>query len=395
MRKIGFIICINLFTFFAFSQSRSDLEKKRANTLKEINETENILNSVKQNKSASIEMLGLLDKKIGLRNSLIANLSTEISDVDKKITELEKMTESLNHDIKEIKDEYARMIYLAYINRKPYNKFLFIMAAKDISQAYKRLQYLKQYSEYHQKQIGVINSIENTLNAQIKELESKRKEKFLLKNSQVKENIALKSEMDEKTKLVDVLKEKETQLTKKVKEQTKLADKLQKEIENIIKAELKAKSVEKTSKSVAKKEIVLSNTFRENKGKLPWPADGGVITRGFGEYQHPVYKDVKCQSLGIEITTNSGSNVHALFEGEVASILYILGTNYTVLITHGSFFTVYQNVVDVKVKKGDKVKTNQIIGKVFTDATSKTTVLRIQIWEEKRNLDPEQWLHRN
>jgi murein hydrolase activator len=395
MRKLWCLLFINLFTIYVFSQSRSDLEKKKANTLKELNETENILNSVKQNKTASMEMLGLLDKKIGLRNTLIVNLSAEIGDVDKKIGELEKMTESLNSDIKEIKKEYARMIYLAYVNRNPYNKFLFILSAKDFSQAYNRLQYLKQYSEYHKKQIGVITSVETTFNNQIKELEAKRKEKFLLKNSQEKENLVLKSEMDEKTKLVSTLKEKETQLTRKVKEQTKLAEKLQKEIENIIKAEVKAKSLEKVSKGTTKKEIVLSNSFRENKGKLPWPADGGVITRGFGEYEHPMYKGVKMQSLGIEITTNSGSNVHALFEGEVASILYILGTNYTVLINHGNFFSVYQNVVDVKVKKGDKVKTNQVIGKVFTDTGSKTTVLRIQIWDEKKNLDPELWLHRN
>jgi len=342
-----------------------------------------------------MEVLGLLDKKIVLRNSLINNLSYEIGDVQKKILELEKMTESLNSDIKDIKEEYAKMIDLAYVNRKPYNKFLFLITAKDISQAYKRLQYLKQYSEYHHKQVGVINSVENTLNVEIKELEAKRKEKFLLKRSQEKENISLKAEVDEKTKVVKVLKDKESLLTKKIKEQTKLADKLQKEIENIIKAELKAKSSERVSKFIAKKEVVLSNNFRENKGKLPWPADGGIITRGFGEYQHPVYKDVKCQSLGVEITTNSGSNVHALFEGEVASILYILGTNYTILITHGNFFTVYQNVVDVKVRKGDRVKTNQVIGKVFTDNSSKSTVLRIQIWEEKRNLDPELWLHRN
>jgi murein hydrolase activator len=397
MKAFFSIIVLFIFTFNAVSQNRNELEKKKANTLKEIAETESILNSVKQNKSESMEMLGLLDKKIVLRNNLISNLSSEITDVDKKIVELEKITESLGSDIKNIKSEYAKMIYLAYLNRQPYNQFMFILSSSDINQAYKRVLYLKQYSEYHHKQIVVINGVQNSLATQIKELESKRKEKYILKTSQEKENRNLKTEMDEKTKLVNSLKQKENVLTKKFKEQNRIAEKLQKEIENIIKAELKAKAhaAEKNSKHVVQKEIVLSNNFRENKGKLPWPADGGVITRGFGEYQHPIYKDVKCQSLGIEITTNSGSNVHAIFDGEVASILYNLGTNYMILITHGNFFTVYQNVVDVKVKKGDKVKINQVIGKIFTDVSSKTSVLRVQIWEEKKNLDPEVWIHRN
>ncbi len=394
--KISLIIFFFSLSLNSYNQSRVDLEKKRANTLKEITEAESILNTVKQSKSESIEFLNLLDKKIILRNNLIENLSEEVGNVDKKVNELEKVTESLTMDIKEIKAEYARMIYLAYLNRQPYNKFMFILSAKDISQAYKRIKYLKQYSEYHHKQIAVINSVQNTLNSQIIELETKRKEKLSLLNSKEKENKILKTEVEDKSKVVNSLKLKEDVLNKKIKEQTKVAEKLQHEIENIIKAELKAKAAaEKASKHLTKKENILSNNFRDNRGKLPWPTDGGVITRGFGEYQHPIYKDVKMQSLGIEITTSSGANVHAVFEGEVASILNILGTNSTILITHGNFFTVYQNVVEVKVKKGEKVKTNQIIGKVFTDNVSKATILRMQIWEEKKNLDPELWLYRN
>ena len=396
MKVLYCILVFVLFCLSAHTQSRGELEKKKANTLKEIAETENILNSVKQNKTESMDVLGLLDKKIELRNNLIVNVSGEIKNVDIKIVELEKLTESLSSDIKKIKSEYAKMIYLAYLNRQPYNQFMFILSSNNINQAYKRIQYLKQYSEYHRKQIGVIKSVQNTLSNQILELEGKRKEKYNLKRSQEKENVNLKSEMDEKAKLVNNLKLKENALSKKLREQTKLAERLQREIANVIKLELKAKAaVEKKSKGGVYKETVLSNNFRENKGKLPWPADGGVITRGFGEYQHPIYKDVKCQSLGIEISTNAGSNVHAIFDGEVVSILDILGMNSTVLITHGNFFTVYQNVVDLKIKKGDKVKINQVIGKVFTDLNSKMTVLRVQIWEEKKNLDPELWIHRN
>jgi murein hydrolase activator len=398
MRRL-FVVSI-LICFLAmgnsFAQNREDLERKRNITLKEIAETENILNAVKQNKTESIDLLNLLDKKISLRNGLINNLSVEINEVDKKIIELERITQSLGSDIKIIKEEYARMIYLAYLNREPYNKFMYILSARDLGQAYKRIKYLQQYSEYHKRQVEVIKGVQNSLDKQITELDEKRKEKLMLLNSQERESNLLKNEVDEKTELIKLLKLKENQLNNKIKEQTRIAEKLQKEIENIIKAEIKAKAdAEKNSKQLSQRDVILSNNFRENKGKLPWPTDGGVITRGFGEYQHPIYKSMKLQSLGIEITTASGSNVKAIFDGEVASIIDLLGTNNTILITHGNFFTVYQNVVNVRVKKGDKIKTNQIIGNVFAENNSKTSILRVQIWDGKNKLDPEVWLNRN
>jgi septal ring factor EnvC (AmiA/AmiB activator) len=396
MSKLFFYFLIITFCTVSFGQSKSELEKKRNSTLKEIEETENILNTVKQSKNESVEKLNLIDKKINLRNTLIVNLSSEVNVVNRKITELEKATNSLGSDIKNIKAEYARMIYLAYLNRAHSNKLMYILSSNSLNQAYKRIKYLKQYSEYRQKQILIISSVQVSLNSQIAELESKKKEKVLLLSSQEKENKNLKNELDEKTKTINVLKLKESELNKRLKAQSKRAEKLAAEIDNIIKAEIKAKGeAEKVSKKISLDDTHLSNNFRDNKGKLPWPTDRGVITRGFGKYRDPIYKNVELESLGIDISTVANSDVHAIFEGQVTDKFLISGYNYAVIINHGRFYTVYQNLVDVRVNKNDKVKTKQVIGKVFTDSESKSSILHVQIWDLRKVLDPEMWLTRN
>lgn len=392
-----FVIFLLLtFSSVGISQTRTELEKKRNNLLKEISETENILNTVKQSKSESLEKLNLLDKKISLRNSLISNLASEISNVDKKISEIEQDTKSLNVDILNIKSEYARMIYLSYLNRAHSNEFMFILSANSLSQAYKRIKYLQQYSDYRKRQIAVITGVQNSLYNQITELESKKKEKVKLLASQEVENKNLKNELDEKTQTVRVLKLKESELSKKLKSQSKKAERLAQEIDRIIKAEILSRSnAEKTTKKVYIEDNTLSNNFKENMGKLPWPTERGVITRGFGRYRDPIYKNVEIESQGIDISTLANSDVHAIFEGQVTDKFSIPGFNFAVIVNHGKFYTVYQNLVDVRVRKGDRVKTGQVLGKVATDNESKSSILHVQIWEQRKVLNPEIWLSKN
>lgn len=389
-----------LFLFFfvsclSYAQNRAELEKKRNATLQEISETESLLEKTKQSKTESLEKFNLLDRKIVLRNKLIDNLNFELVEVDNKVTDLEKVTNLLGKDVSNIKKEYAKMIYLSYLNRGDLNSLMYILASKDLNQAYKRLVYLKQYSDYKRKQINIIKGVQNTLFSQILELENTKKVKAKLLGSKEKENINLKNELEERSISVANLKRQEFELIKKLKEKNRIADKLKIEIENVIKSEIKTRA--NTKRDVAIKlnnsDAVLSKNFRENKGKLPWPTDNGVVSNSFGEHS-TIYKGVKMTNNGIDISTTADSEVRAIFDGEITMVKFILGANYFVLIRHGNFITVYLNVIDVKVKIGDKVKVKQPIGKVYTDRDSKSTFLHVEIWEETKILDPEIWLKR-
>jgi septal ring factor EnvC (AmiA/AmiB activator) len=407
-----------------FSQTKDDLEKRRANTLKEIQETETLLNTISASKSKSIERISLLERKITLRNQVIDNLSSELSHVDLQLLESEKMVSSLNSDITSIKKEYARMVYLAYLNRAHNNKLMFLLSSKDFNQAYKRLKYLNEYSDYRKRQIAIIRGVQLSLNKEIIVLDSTRKLKRTILTDQELETKKLKAEQDDKSAYLTSLKGKESDLKKKLSDKMKLVKKLEAEIDRFIKEEIernkaiaaakvkRAKEIEsnkkasKTSTVSSNKnyrevpnsssdDISLSNTFRSNKGRLPWPLEKGVISQSFGNYTHPVYKDVKMHNNGIDILTSLSANVRAVFDGEVRQVVSISGLNYVVIIKHGNFYTLYQNLVAVNVKKDDKVRCNQNIGKLGSESDSQSSTLHFEIYEDFKRLDPELWLLRH
>ena len=93
---------------------------------------------------------------------------------------------------------------------------------------------------------------------------------------------------------------------------------------------------------LSESEKLLSTEFVKNQGKFPWPLEKGIVTGKFGKQNHAVLKNVKVTNIGIDITTVKGAKVRAVFEGEVCSIVALMGANYTVMIKHGDFYTVYQ-----------------------------------------------------
>jgi septal ring factor EnvC (AmiA/AmiB activator) len=386
--------------------------------LKEISETENVLSEVQKNRNESLDLLDLIDKKISIRNNLIDNINKDLTKVDYNINELELQINALNSDILKLKREYANVIWKSYLNRQKINQFMYILSASNFNQAYRRLKYLKQYSGYRKRQIKAIQDVQLDLTKKITELDLQKSEKTQLLSKVESENKSLSKEQDEKKVLVNNLKKKEKELLSKIRENNRAADKLKNEIERLIRKEIednnsriarksKSKASKSTKETYASKssssvissltpeDLALSNSFKENKGKLPWPTERGIITGYFGERHHPVYKTLVIRNYGIDISTVEGSEVRAVFDGEVRGVIPILGANYSLLVRHGNYYTLYTNIIDVKVKSGDKVKTKQLLGRVFTDRLSNATILHIELYENLNRLDPQVWLSKN
>lgn len=396
---LAFCFCTHL---FVCGQSRAELERQRKAALKEISETEEILGNLQKDKQSSLEILELINRKLALRNNLISNLSNDVTRVETQINEIGNQVNLLNRDINQIKLEYGKLIYRAYLNRNRYTPLMFILSSKDINQAYKRLKYIRQYSDYRKQQVKAISNLSTDLKKQIDLLESQKIEKSRLIQSKEVEVKNLKSEEDQKTAIVKNLKSREKELAAKLREKNRIAAKLKSEIDRVIKLEIsRAKAAAASSKkketkyTAAPEDVALSSNFRENRGKLPWPTDKGVITGYFGVRSHSEYKGVKVKNDGIDISTPSGSYVRSIFDGEVRQIFAVLGANYAILVRHGDFYSLYSNVVDVRVKSGDKVKTKQVLGKIFTDEKTQSTVLHIEMNENLTKLDPQQWLVKN
>jgi murein hydrolase activator len=387
------------------AQSKSDLERKRAKLQNEIRDTNKKLKSTQKTKSTATAQLNVLKKKIALREELIVTINKEVSNINAEIDQTTKGIRTLESDMEELKNSYAEMIRFAQKNQNSYQRLSFIFAAADFNQAYKRLQYIQQYSEARKMQAQKLDSTQQSLKLKKENLESQKSEKTALRESELKEQQNLNDERKEKDKLIAKLKANEKKLRTDLANKRRAKKKLDKAIDDLIKKEIEA--AKRKAKAAGKKNVTsanvfsltpeakkLSASFAGNMGKLPWPVANGKIVSSFGDHPHPELKGIVEHNNGVDIRTSKASTARALFDGEVTGIITIPGANSAIIIRHGEYLTVYSNLEAIFVNKGDKVTTKQSIGRVFTDPHEKTGEIHLEIWKGTSKLNPAKWLTR-
>jgi murein DD-endopeptidase MepM/ murein hydrolase activator NlpD len=375
-----------------FCQKRKELEDERSRTMRDIEFTNILLGRTEKSRKQSLNQLIILNRKIDKRNYYVNSLEEEIVLVDKKIEENKWVMSSLENDLMKIKKEYEKIIVGSYKKAKNQESIIYILASKNYGQAYKRIKYYQQYAAYRKKQGKKIMAINDVLDIKEIELEKERDVKQELLNIRKAEKKKLNIEKDKKNRMVVNLGKKERKLRNELKKRERISRELEKEIVRII-AEERERSKGSGIMKLTPEEQNIAINFSSNKGKLPWPTERGIIVEKFGEHKHPVLKNVKISNNGIDIATIDRGEIRAIFDGEVRKIVAIKGANSTVLIKHGNFFTVYQNLVEVSVKKGEKVKTKQRIGVVYSNSDSeRDNVVHLEIWENNVKMNPEAWI---
>ncbi|CAN5544095.1 peptidoglycan DD-metalloendopeptidase family protein [soil metagenome] len=404
--SLVFLLCFALLSAgsaFAQKQNKKDLENKKKQLQKEIEQTNLLLAETKKNKKLSLNQLVMLNKKISAREELIATINNEIGVLNKQIRENNESINGLQKDLTKLKAEYAKMIYYAYKNQDSYSRLMFVFASADFEQAYMRLKYLQQYSEYRHKQAERIIQTKKSLNEKVQELEVKKSDQRVLLGSEETEKKSLTSEKTEKEQVFSGLQQQESKLKKDLEKKKQDAKKLEQAIQRVLEKELEKAQAQaaKENKSKPQKLILtpesqlLSNSFSNNKNKLPWPVAKGVISEHFGVHPHPLMKDIDINNNGVDITTNSGALARAVFDGEVKAVVNMPGAGQFILLRHGEFLTIYSNLKDVYVKVGDKVTTKQNIGSVLLDDDDSKTVMHFEVWKGQTKLNPEDWLYKN
>lgn len=402
---IGFLFVVG-FIFLSIdgiAQSKNDLKKKKEKLQKEIALTNKLLKETQKDKKNSLHYLSTLSGKINSRARLIAVVSSEIKLIIKEVNSTKQNISSLENELKVLKEEYAKMIYYAYKNRSSYDKIMFVFASDDFNQAYKRLKYIQQYSEYRKKQAILIIKTQTDLTQKIAELKQQKQEKIALLSLEEQEKKHLSVEKIEQEGIVKKLQEDEESLKKKLKKKQEAAKKLEKAIQKIIEEEIrkarkaaKEKGVDPTKKGfpLTPEALKLSNSFANNKGTLPWPILSGTIVERFGSHPHPVLKSITVNNSGIDIATTKGAVARAVFEGTVSSVAIIPGEGKVVMVRHGEYLTVYSYLSNVFVKKGDKVTTKQHLGALISEPGKSTSNIHLEIWKGMTKLNPEYWIYR-
>ncbi|MFD2566631.1 murein hydrolase activator EnvC family protein [Pseudotenacibaculum haliotis] len=398
-RYISFLLLLFLAIPLSAQKTRKQLEADRKRLQKDIKKVNKLLFDTQKKEKNALEDLKDINQKIDVRERLINTINLEAKALSNEIDVNEKEIKKLEEKLTKIKKDYAEMIYKSYKSRSRQNRTLFLLSSKNFYQAYKRVKYMNQYAAFRKKQ-GEEVVVQTKLVEQLNDsLMFQRQLKDTLLASQEDEKLKIETDKKDQEKLISQIKKRERkykrELKKKQNEEKKIADRIDKLIRDAI-AKANAKKGVKASKGFAltPEAKALATRFEQNKGKLPWPVESGLITRRFGRQPHPVYKGNYINSTGIHITTEKGTNAESIFNGEVLAIQVQSEGKKSILVRHGNYISVYNNLENVYVETGDKVKTGQALGKIFTDRITGKTKLIFVLSKNTTRLNPTSWILR-
>jgi len=370
----------------AQKKTKEQLNKEKTEYLLKIKEAETILAQTEKKKKATIGQLNALNQQIRTRESLINSLEEEIDWYNSRIEDNLLIVQSLQSDLKNLKNEYAEMAYAGFKASQNQDKLSFLFAAKSFNQFLIRLKYFEQYGKARRYQAEQIIKVEGILTSEIASYETLKSEKQSLLAEELSQRDNLNVLKLKQNKLISTLSTKETQLNKELDSRKNAVASISKLIENIIKDEMIL-----TANKSEPELNVLSTNFSGNQRRLPWPVSEGFISSGYGKHNHPVYKRVVIDNKGVYIQTKENEEIKAVFEGKVSIVASIPGMNKAVIIRHGDYRTVYANLKDVFVTPNQEIKVNDKIGNIYTDNDG-LSELYFEVWKKSSTLNPQLWL---
>lgn len=403
IQRTGLVLLLLIAAGSSFAQkNKTLLQKEKQANIDKIKETEKILSQTSKEKKSSLGELSAIAQRIRQQEALILSVQSEIELMDLDIGENNEILKALQTDLTKLKEEYGSMVFSAQKTSSGVSKLMFLFSASTFDQLAMRIKYMEQYGTARKEQAAVIRKVQEQLAEQVLLIEGKKDDK----NELLREEVAEKNKFDDLKKkqnnIVRSLEKEEKRLKSDLNETKKAVAKLDQLISAIIKEEMERAAREAAAAARAKKKtkegsspkspdvVALSNSFEENRNKFPWPVSG-FISQKFGRQKHPVLRGIVLQNDGVNIQTAQGERVRSIFAGEVRAVAFIPTLGNSVIISHGEYFTVYSGLKDVTLKKGQKVTTNQEIGKMLVNSDG-ISELRFQIRKNTTPLDPELWL---
>ena len=384
----------------AQSQRQQELEEKRRELQQEIREITKLLFAGKKEKKSVVSAVEDLNYKISVRKNLIRITNQQANLLTREINANQDEISTRRVKLKTLKEAYADMIVKSYKNRARDNKLMFLLSSSSFQQAYRRLQYIKQYADYQRQQAEIIKVETKQLQLLNQDLlvQKKYKQKLVGENKAAK--LILDKELKDQQAFIESIQKNLARFSAQIKDKQKASEKLDKEIRKLIREAIAAsnkkagKSVKSRTFSMTPEQKVLAANFTANKGKLPWPVASGVVKMRFGTNPSPIDPSIKIKSNGVRIATNKGEPVRAVFDGVVQGIMTPKNGNNTIMIRHGNYITVYKNLSKFYVSKGDKVTTKQVVGEVITNKASGESILSFGIYKDSAIQNPSIWVYK-
>lgn len=448
--KAGALLLLLAMAFNASAQNKKNLEDKRKKLTREIELTNKLLDKTKLNKTAAYDRFVTLQNQIDRRESLIQTIENEVIEYEDDIQRNTAVIEALHLDLAKMKAEYGRMIRNSFRHKTLSNPLMYLISAENLNQVFRRWLFLRKYNRFRNGQAEAITFTQSMLAKKVASIEEQKQEKENLLIQMQGLKGTLTNELTDKNDLLKSLEKNEEKLRSELKEKQAAKAALDNSIEQIISTEVRKREVEEATRkrtaaekaaaapkpkeekkttlpsttttipatstvkaetanatavdtkkpavttpaaaTEARDEDAFSQSFRKQRGKLPWPVENGFVARSFGRQKHPTLKNIEVTNNGIDIRSTDDAPVQAVFEGKVAGVQYIPGHDYTVIIQHGNYYTVYSNLSQTSLSKGDNVAAGANIGRVSTNPISGAAELHFELWREKERLNPATWI---
>lgn len=440
-------MCLLTVPSVATAQTKKELEEKRQKILRDIETTNRMLTKTTANKEAALDQFVTLRSQIKSRESLIQTLYSEVEEADAQIVGHQVVIANLQKDVDRLRQNYGRLLRSAYRHRNAGHPLLFLFSAHNLNQLFARWIYLRNFDRFRRQQGRLLAATEEELTRKIAAIRLIRDDKASLLGTMQFQKDTLGTEMTRQNQMLKTLSKDEVRLRTDLIKKQAAYEVLNKNIENIIQAEVKKREeaakkttlIKKSTPAAAEKPVAKENpapvetpakrpeaplnnnsestaetpvpaepstpemieredapsaAFRRQRGKLPWPVQSGFVSRSFGRQKHPTLKNIEITNNGIDIRTDDHAPVRAVEEGRVAGVQFIPGHNYTIVLQHGDYYTVYSNLEQAEVQKGDLVEDQQLLGRVSANNITGTTELHFEVWREKERLNPAAWIRR-
>ena len=394
-------IFILIFPIFGIAQTNEQkaLEAKRERLQEEIKEINRLLFAERKEKGNVLDQVDALDQRINVRQELIRVTNQQSNLLNRQINVNIRSISKLREDLRILKEDYANLIQRTYQNKSQNSRLMFLLSAESFFHAFKRLQYMQQYAKHRKKQGESIVQKTDELAGLNQDLVKQRKEKeqLLAENKAVKDQLF--KEIQSQKDLLRSIRQNESRYSAAIEEKRREARKIDREIERLIRSAIASsnrssgRSTNTATFALTPEAKLLADNFSANKGRLIWPVEKGIKSQGYGVYADKLYPGIKHRNNGVTITTDSGSQARAIFEGEVIAILSVPGGSKGVQIKHGNYISTYYNLSRLYVKKGDKVEAKEVLGDINTNRFDGSTKLKFYLYKDSSRLNPEEWIY--
>lgn len=400
--KYTLLLLCTFCTTLSWSQEEErqrKLEAEKARLLEDIRIQDQLLTVQKKKEKSVSKIVGQQNVKIGLQEKLIKVNAKQAKVLGNSMYINQVQVNQLKKDLKDLKEDYAEMIVKSYKSRSEQSKAMFLLSSENFLQAYKRAQYMKQYSSFRHMQGEEIKAKTTDLEKYNDKLNVQKQEKVQLIAESEKQKQELEKEKQEQTRLLNSIKKDKGKIIAEIRKKQKEAKTIDRQIERLIResiaaANKKAGNTTNTTTFVLTPEAKeLANDFKSNRGRLPWPVEKGLLTKKFGRQPHPLEPSIMIESSGIEISSEKGAKARAVFSGEVSEIQAAPNGTATIVLRHGDYTTTYSNIGRVFVKKGDKITTKQQLGELHFNTFTNKAILKFLIYQNITKLNPQSWIN--